>query len=830
MPFTPKRAGSLAYSLVMFVVVSILAGVLVAGLFIPFAGMAGVTSNAAAAELKSLPAELATPAPATRSKVLMGNGKTLAYFYDENRIPVKLKSIAPIMRQAQIAIEDHRFYEHGALDFKGTMRALVRNSTDGGITQGGSSITQQYVKMVQVEACQAKGDSQCVKDAQAPTMQRKIRELRYAIAMEKKFTKDEILERYLNIAYYGAGAYGVEAAAKHYFSTKASKLTLAQAAMLAGLVQNPDSNNPIRNPSAALDRRDVVLNRMVELKLITLEQAKEAKKTGFDEKLVTKTRNGCVGTRYPFLCDYVRRTLLNAPSLGKTEEDRENMINRGGLVIQTAIDPKTQDLAQQKVSSVVGPRDPVISTMNMIQPGTGLIIAMAQSRPVMGSKAKKGQTYWNLATDPAMGGIQGYQAGSTFKLFTLAAALEKGIPISKRFNAKSPFNFSGRPFTSCRGRERIWDRWVVKNAVGHSESIGMTEAAEFSVNTYFVQLELATGMCRVTKMAEKTGVKVGARIGQPPVNIVKEFQDKPSFTLGTVEVSPLSMAEAYATFAARGIHCDPIIVSKITTRSGKTLAVPDANCRRVVDKDVADGVNKILKSVVDKGTGKRAKIYDGRHIAGKTGTINSNEAVWFAGYTPEIAGVAMISIDNTKRPFRKSGSGYYRGSGVKGYRVPSTGVYLEGSGSGDAGSKIWRPVMQKYFQQVPKTSFNQPPRKIQVGEQVRVPNLSGLGVAAATRKLERLGFTVERQFVYSDKVPKYGFMGWSPSPGDWISEFGTMYAVYSNGRDPAVVAEEKADARRKAQDKKRRQQQQQQQPQNPAQTPPTVPPIFPPRR
>jgi membrane peptidoglycan carboxypeptidase len=828
-PFTPKRAGSLAYSLVMFVVVSILAGVLVAGLFIPFAGMAGVTSNAAAAELKSLPAELATPAPATRSKVLMGNGKTLAYFYDENRIPVKLKNIAPIMRQAQIAIEDHRFYEHGALDFKGTMRALVRNSTDGGVTQGGSSITQQYVKMVQVEACQAKGDSQCVKDAQAPTMQRKIRELRYAIAMEKKFTKDEILARYLNIAYYGAGAYGVEAAAKHYFSTKASKLTLAQAAMLAGLVQNPDSNNPIRNPSAALDRRDVVLNRMVELKLITLEQAKEAKKSGFDKKLVTKTRNGCVGTRYPFLCDYVRRTLLNAPSLGKTEEDRENMINRGGLVIQTAIDPKTQDLAQQKVSSVVGPRDPVISTMNMIQPGTGLIIAMAQSRPVMGSKAKKGQTYWNLATDPAMGGIQGYQAGSTFKLFTLAAALEKGIPISKRFNAKSPFNFSGRPFTSCSGRERIWDRWVVKNAVGHSKSIGMTEAAEFSVNTYFVQLELATGMCRVTKMAEKTGVKVGARIGQPPVNIVKEFQDKPSFTLGTVEVSPLSMAEAYATFAARGIHCDPIIVSKITTRSGKTLAVPDANCRRVVDKDVADGVNKILKSVVDKGTGKRAKIYDGRHIAGKTGTINSNEAVWFAGYTPEIAGVAMISIDNTKRPFRKSGSGYYRGSGVKGYRVPSTGVYLEGSGSGDAGSKIWRPVMQKYFQQVPKTSFNQPPRKIQVGEQVRVPNLSGLGVAAATRKLERLGFTVERQFVYSDKVPKYGFMGWSPSPGDWISEFGTMYAVYSNGRDPAVVAEEKADARRKAQDKKRRQQQQQQ-PQSPAQTPPTLPPIFPPRR
>ena len=211
----------------------------------------------------------------------MGNGKTLAYFYDENRIPVKLKDIAPIMRQAQIAIEDHRYYEHGALDFKGTMRALVRNSAAGGTTQGGSSITQQYVKMVQIEACQAKGDSECVQRCAGADHERKIRELRYAIAMEKKFTKDQILERYLNIAYYGEGAYGVEAAARHYFSTRASKLTLAQAAMLAGLVQNPDTNNPVRNPSAALDRRDVVLNRMAELKLISVDQARAGQESRF---------------------------------------------------------------------------------------------------------------------------------------------------------------------------------------------------------------------------------------------------------------------------------------------------------------------------------------------------------------------------------------------------------------------------------------------------------------------------------------------------------------------------------------------------------------------
>ena len=319
MPFTPRRMGSVAYSLVMFVIVSVLAGVLIAGLFVPFAGMAGVTSSRAAGELDNLPAELATPAPPTRSRVLMGNGKTLAYFYDENRIPVKLADIAPVMRQAQIAIEDHRFYEHGALDLKGTLRALVRNTTTDE-TQGGSSMTQQYVKMVQVEACQAKGDAGCVKAVTEATMERKIRELRYAIAMERKFTKDQILERYLNIAYYGEGAYGVEAAARHYFSTHADELTLPQAALLAGLVQNPDSSNPVDNPAAALDRRDVVINRMAELGLITADQVKKAKAAKFNKKKVKPTRNGCVGTKYPFLCDYVYRSLLQAPSLGKTDQ------------------------------------------------------------------------------------------------------------------------------------------------------------------------------------------------------------------------------------------------------------------------------------------------------------------------------------------------------------------------------------------------------------------------------------------------------------------------------------------------------------------------------
>ncbi|BAK38036.1 penicillin-binding protein [Microlunatus phosphovorus NM-1] len=799
MPFTPKRVGGVAYSLVMFIVVSVLSGVLIAGLFVPIAGLAGVSSKAAAEELGNLPAELETPIPPTRSKVLMGNGKVLAYFYDENRIYVKLDKIAPVMRQAQLAIEDHRFYEHGALDLRGTMRALVRNSA-GGETQGGSSISQQYVKMVQIEACQ--GDRECIADAQRSSgpegYKRKIRELRYAIALEKRFSKDQILERYLNIAYYGEGAYGVEAAARHYFSKNASELNLSEAALLAGLVQNPDANNPVDNPGAASDRRDVVLNRMAspELKLITPQQAAAAKKQKFNPKKVKHTRAGCVGTKYPFLCDYVYQTLKTMPSLGKTVKDRENLVKRGGLTIQTAIDPKTQDAAEKAVAKVVGPTDPLISTMNMIQPGTGLILAMAQSRPVMGTDTKKGESYWNYAVDPKMGGTQGYQAGSTFKAFTAAAALERGIPLSKRFNARASMEFGGKSFETCNGREQVYGRWNVKNSTGANGNMNMYRGAQMSVNTYFVQLEMTTGMCRVTKMAKKLGLKLGTT----DRDIVKYYQHTPSFTLGSVEVSPLSMTEAYATFAARGIHCDPIIIESVTTRTKKKLEVPDGNCKRVMSKDVADGMNKLLASVITKGTGTRARTSDGRPQAGKTGTIDSNEAVWFAGYTPDVAGVAMISIDNRKKPFIKSkkakATGQFRRQGVKYYRVPSTGVYLEGSGGGDAGQKIWKPTMEKYLDGVPRTSFKSPPSRIERGKIVTVPSSFGLGIDAYSKKLRKAGFTVETSRVYSDRTPRGGFVGWSPGPGARVGQYSTIYRMYSMGRDPAKVAAERAAKKR----------------------------------
>ena len=264
------RLGKRLYSLVMFLVVSVLGGLLIAGLVVPAAGVSAEVSKSTAAAMDALPAELVEVPLAQKSKVLLADGSTLVNFYDENRQYVTLDKIAPIMQKAQIAIEDHRFYEHGAMDLQGTLRALV--STVRGNTQGASTLTQQYVKMSLISAAQARGDSDGVQKAQENTITRKIQELRYAIALEKQLTKDQILERYLNIAYYGDGAYGVEAAALNYFGVHASKLTLPQAALLAGMVRNPVGTNPRTSGLAlvAKQRRNDVRQNLAHLLRVVL--------------------------------------------------------------------------------------------------------------------------------------------------------------------------------------------------------------------------------------------------------------------------------------------------------------------------------------------------------------------------------------------------------------------------------------------------------------------------------------------------------------------------------------------------------------------------------
>lgn len=729
------RHGKL-YPLAMFGIVSILTGLLMAGFVVPLAALTGGTAKMVASSMEDLPPELMSTPQAQKSHILMADGSVLATFYDENREYVPLSKISKQMQTAQVAIEDNRFFSHGAIDLKGTARALATNIA-GSARQGGSTLTQQYVKQIRIEAAVAAGNEEGVQAAQEPTITRKIQELRYAVAMEKKLSKKQILERYLNIAYFGDGAYGVESAAHHYFGTTAANLDLAQSAMLAGLVQNPVAYDPVNHPEAAMNRRNIVLARMAQLNLISADQARKAEATVFDKSKVFYPKNGCISSKYPFICDYAYRSLLQMPSLGKNPEERAKMVKRGGLTIQTSIDPKVQDAAQNAVSNVVGPKDPVLAGTAIVQPGTGLLMAMAQSRPIMGDKP--GQTYYNYMAPASMGGATGFQAGSTFKAFTTAAAIAKGIPMSKHYTASSPMDFTGEKFTSCKGTFKSGP-FRVRNSTGHSWNIGLREAAAWSVNTYFVQLEQDVGMCGVTKMAQDSGVKLSS--GK---DIVKTFQKVPSFTLGTAYVSPLSMASSYASFASRGIQCDPIILTSVKNRDGSPLKVPTGNCKRVMPQKVADGVNSVLSGVMD-ATGMPARIPGGYPQAGKTGTTDAHEAAWFDGYTPQAAGVAMIAADG--------GNSYFRGDksrSIKGIRT-STGVYLNGSGGSDAG-KIYRAAMAGALQGKPKTEFVAPTDEVRYGKLIKIPSTDGMTYPQAKAAILKAGFRTKVWHVWDDSEP-----------------------------------------------------------------------------
>ncbi len=756
------RLGKRLYSLLLFLGVAVLGGVLSAGFVVPAVSMVATTGRDVALSLDALPTELETPPQSERSRVELADGTLLTYFYDQNRIYVPMDKIAPIMQQAQVAIEDHRFYEHGAIDLQGTLRALV--STSQGVTQGGSTISQQLVRLVLVSTAEANNDPVARAEATENTLARKIRELRFAIALEKSLSKDEILERYLNISYYGDGAYGVEAAARHYFGVSASELDLAQAAMLAGLVRNPVTTNPVRYPQVAIERRNNVIDRMVELKVVTKAEGEAAKAEPFDLEKVTENKLDCGNARYPFICDYAKRVLLTqATSLGATQEERTNRLYRGGLTIRLTIDPKIQKQSEKTLNNFLDPRDPVVGVITMIEPSNGRIVSMAQSRPKMGNnldaKGKddwRGETYYNYAVSHAMGGSDGFQGGSTFKAFIAAAALENGMGAYGKYNAKQHMEFEG-PFKSCDGEFMLNEPWKVNNA-GGTGIRDMFGGVTNSVNTYFAQLIQAVGGCESVKMATKLGLELGRPTEQFPD--VMAYDSIPSITLGAMEITPLSMAEAYATFANRGVHCEPVIVESIKTREGAELEVPSSDCKRVISKDLADAVNKIFQGPFRSGTASPARI-PGVQMAGKTGTVSDNAAVWTVGYTPELAAAAMYSYDKDPRfgKFWKERNGRY----LRGAYLKYSKQYVRGVSGGEAGAKLLKPAMQYALKSYDTSAkFKEPPASILKGEWLDVPSCEGVGIGTCKERLRKAGFTHFVDKVDSD-APEGTIVSTSPS-------------------------------------------------------------------
>ena len=647
---------------------------------LPVAAATGLLTRGAIDSFESLPSQLDAPDLPERSVILAADGSVLATIYYQNRVEVPLASVAPIMRQAIVAIEDARFLDHPGIDLRGTMRAVVANSTQSGGTQGGSTITQQYVKNLLIASA---SNEQELEAARARTPSRKLREIRYALALERRYSKEEILERYLNIVYFGAGAYGVEAAARRYFSKPAAELDLVESATLAGIVQQPTAFDPTRNPELAEQRRDLVLGEMAQAGFITPIEASAASRVGIEEILDPSIQpNGCTSSYAPYFCDFVIRMIKADVAFGETLVEREALLRRGGLTIRTTLDPDVQAAAMKSATSYIPIKDPSqrAAAITLVEPGTGNVIAMAQNRE-WGLKGR-GKTTYNYNVDQAFGGTIGMQAGSTFKVFTLAEALEQGFSPMEGVDAPNPKTFEN--FVNCTDGTPF-EPVTVRNS-GSEGFLNMFQATAFSTNTYFVTLAERFGLCRQAEIAEEMGVRLAT--GDPLLRV-------PTFSLGTMEVSPLSMAGAYAAFANHGTYCQPRVVLEITDRYGNNLDVPDPRCREVISRNVADAVTGVLTNVIDgpfEGrTGGLMSLPD-RPAAGKTGSTNENAAIWFAGFTPQVAAAVWV--------------GDPRG----GFAYPMTDVTINGTyysyvTGGQIPGPIWRETMIAAHANLPPKAF-----------------------------------------------------------------------------------------------------------------------------
>ncbi len=750
--------------LASMVAVSAILGVVVAGLAIPFAGVVGIGTRNMADSMNDLPASLETETLAQRTRILAVDGTTIATLYDENRVNVSLKQVSRVMREAIVSIEDYRFYQHGALDLKGTLRAFVTNKAVGGVVQGGSSITQQMVKLTLLS--QAKSGEQR-QAAMEDTFARKLRELRYAIAFEQEHSKDWILERYLNIAYFGDGVYGIQAAARHYFSKDARKLNLRESSLLAGLVKDPVGLDPTLYPDRAISRRSTVLKRMAQLDVISPKRARKTAKLDLGLK-VTANRNGCMFSTSPFFCKYVVEYLKRDPALGKTPDDREDLLQSGGLTIQTTIDLRYQKAADDSVSSHVFPRESAIGGLAMVEPRSGDVRAIAQSRP-MGRSAADGETFINYLVPKEVGGARGFQAGSTFKAFVLASAIKQGIGLDTTINSPKVKTFQERDFEDCDGEPYGYGTFDIPNSTTSGNKNLYTGTRE-SVNTFFMGLEQMTGLCEPFNLAKEMGVNLtsptGGAEGSP--------ERVPTFTLGVADVTPLEMAEAYATFAGRGLHCSARPVTEILDTRKNVVKTYPKQCQQVLPSAVADAVNDVLRGVMEPGGfGNNAGINTAQVSAGKTGTTNSQQSVWFVGYTPNLAAASMIAGAN------QQGSP----DTIVGKQIGGRTLY-EASGSGTAGP-MWGDAMKVVEQWLPDENFASPPADEITGLLVSVPATYGMTIDRATSVLEGAGFTVAVGGEIDSRLDRGIIAGSYPSSGNSTSS-GDTVTIYPSDGSPYV--------------------------------------------
>lgn len=643
---TPRRPGG---ALARLSGVLLLVGTLVGVAAVPVGAVLTAGADWTRKQQEQLPPQLLAPPTAQVTRIYADDGKTLiTTFYDEDRHDVALGQIAKVMQESIVAAEDTRFYQHGGVDARGVARAFVNDTKAGTAQQGASTLTMQLVRNVLKEDPGLSPQQRI--EATADTPARKLKEAEYAIELEHRLTKQQILQNYLNIVYFGDGAYGIEAAARRIFGTTPAHLDLAQAALIAGIVQNPDVDNPVSGDrKKARARQEYVLAAMVKSGAITAAQQQAALK----EKLTysgTTQPNGCVDAAgaadgWGFFCDYLQRWWDQQPQFGRTVADREDALRRGGYTVVTTLDPAIQKEAARQSRSVYSLNSGKTLPIAVVEPGSGKVAALAVNRHFSNGKST------SETTNPLVsggGGVYGYPSGSTFKMFTMLTALEQGLPLNTVYDSPAklttpwPDGGSG----SCGGKYCPGN----DNPAWMDGPRSMWDGFGRSVNTYFVHLEEQVGPAAVVAEARKLGISFSA---PADARMARDGAGTwGSFTLGVIDVTPLELASAYATVAAEGTYCKPLPVQSITDGKGRPVSVP-VQCKQVLPPDVARAATDAARCPVgeqttygkcDGGTAQQvAGIFGGRPVAGKTGSTENNMTETFVGFTRTYAAAGIAN-------------------------------------------------------------------------------------------------------------------------------------------------------------------------------------------
>ncbi|MFJ4656359.1 penicillin-binding protein [Nocardia sp. NPDC088792] len=721
----------------------VLAAVLLAGLLFPLAGGFGFISNRAADAVDNVSAELVEGTVPAVSTMVDANGTPFAWLYEQRRFEVPSDKIANDMKLALVSVEDRRFAEHHGVDWQGTFRAFLTNTSGGEIQQGGSTIDQQYVKNYLLLVV-AKTDAER-RAAIETTPARKIREIRMALTLDKQLTKDEILTRYLNLVSFGNGSYGIQDAAQTYFGVDAKDLTMVQAAMLAGMVQSSSKLNPYTNPQGVLERRNTVFDTLIANVPSRADEFRQDKTQPLGVLPEPKSLpSGCIAANdRGFFCDYALQYLADAGI-------SRDQINRGGYLIRTTLDPAVQDSVRNSLVANADPNlDDIAEVMNIIAPGqdSHQVLAMGSSR-FYGLDANAHQT-----VQPQPYSMVGDGAGSIFKIFTTAAAMEKGLGTSAQLDVPGSFQAKGMGNSDSPGCPA--ETYCVKNAGNYKSPMSVTEALATSPNTAFVKLIQAVGVTPTVDMAVRLGLRSYTLPGtsgngnQSLADMVKS-QNLGSFTLGPLAVNPLELSNVAATLASGGKWCPPTPIKEVLDRNGKQVPLTQQACEQVVDPGLANTLDDALSQDVVSGTAAASGRSVGWNVplSSKTGTTETNRSSAFLGFTNSFAGAALIYGDTgtpgqiCSFPLRSCGSGNLFG--------------------GNEPAKTWLGAMRPMLDHYPPSVL--PPlddKYVRGSNNSQIPDVVGMNQAEATSTLVGAGFQVS---VTTQPGPDKGkVLGISPS-------------------------------------------------------------------